>query len=420
LGKDVSTFQAAAVLSESDIDKILKDIFNGSEEIPEELFQATYKHLSEGIDVGYGEVKTPDDAMMVYQLKNNVAVFSAFKSNHYGSTMRALLVDENDKKRTWGEFKKVANEIDPKYNQLWLAAEYNMATRQARSAEQWQNFKRDQDTYPNLEYMPSRSAEPRDAHTKLYGTIAPIDHPFWSTALPPNGWGCKCWVKQTREPSNVSDEDTPEPIPGIEGNAGKTGRVFSASHAFVTAVKKEDKAGVLKALNEYHSKQNDIIEYKIGKNAITIPANAHQDDLIQNVRFLTPFVKKYKEDYALRSHVETGIKGDTNPELQKGKSTGDLTTWNTAQDAYSYIKTNWKDKHHIQMKKFDDVFVAFDFNGKLTDKNYSLMWRALYGEMVSADRVQFVLLKNGDKVYKINKKNLDGKAELAKIKKELL
>lgn len=420
MGKDVSTFQAAAVLSESDIDKILKDIFNGSEEIPEELFQATYKHLAEGVTNGYGDISTPSDAMMVYQLKNNVAVFSAFKANHYGNTMRTLLVDENDKKRTWGEFKKVANEIDPKYNQLWLAAEYNLATRQARSAEQWQNFKRDQDVYPNLEWTPSRSANPREPHMKYYGLILPINHPFWDVAMPPFGWGCMCGLKQTRSETTEKDIEMPDPIPGIEGNAGKSGRVFSASHAFVTAVKKEDKAAVQAALNKYKSNLDDVIVYKVGKNAVSIPVNAHADDLIENVLYLTPFVKKYKQDYALRSHIETGIKGDTNPELQKGKATGDLTTYSTAKDIYSYIKTNWKDKYSIQMKKFDDVFVAFDFNGKLTDKNYSLMWRALYGEMVSADRVQFVLLKNGDKVYKINKKNLDGKAELAKIKKELL
>lgn len=416
MGKDVSTFQAAAVLSESDIDKILKDIFNGSEEIPEELFQATYKHLSEGIDVGYGEVKTPDDAMMVYQLKNNVAVFSAFKSNHYGSTMRALLVDENDKKRTWGEFKKVANEIDPKYNQLWLAAEYNMATRQARSAEQWQNFKRDQDTYPNLEYMPSRSAEPRDAHTKLYGTIAPVDHPFWSTALPPNGWGCKCWVKQTREPSNVSDEDTPEPIPGIEGNAGKTGRVFSASHAFVTAVKKEDKAALQAAFNKYKSNLDDVIVYKVGKNAINIPVNAHADDLLVNIQFAKSVAQKFKKDISIRSHSNKG----KNPELSYDKCIGDLTTWDTSESAYSYIQTNWKAKYQRQLKAYDTCFIAFDFNSKLSKSNYEEMWSALNGKMKVSKRAQFVILKNGDKMMTLKNKDINYKQALKEINKGLI
>lgn len=420
MGQNVSEFNATAIFSQSEIDKLLKSIFNGSEDIPEELFKATYKHLAEGIETGYGSVNNPNDAMMVYQLKNNVAVFSAFKANHYGNAMRSLLVDENDKKRTWGEFKKVANEIDPKYNQLWLAAEYNLATRQARTAQQWQNFKRDQDVYPNLEYMPSRSANQRDAHVKLYGTIAPLDDPFWNTAMPPNGWGCKCWVRQTREDANVKAGDAPEPIPGIDGNAGKSGRVFSASHAFITAVKKEDKAAVQKAFNKYKSNLDDVIVYKVGKNVISIPVNADPGDLTQNIAYLTPFVKKYKEDYALRSHRETNIKGDKNPELQKGKATGDLTTFNKAKSMYSYIKTNWKDKYSNQLKKFNEVFVAFDFDGKLTDKNYFEMWRSLYGEMMSGNRVQFVLLKNGDKVYKIYKKNLDGKSELAKIKKELL
>lgn len=415
MGKDVSTFQAAAVLSESDIDKILKDIFNGSEEIPEELFQATYKHLSEGIDVGYGEVKTAEDAMMVYQLKNNVAVFSAFKSNHYGSTMRALLVDENDKKRTWGEFKKVANEIDPKYNQLWLAVEYNMATRQARSAEQWQNFKRDQDTYPNLEYMPSRSAEPRDAHTKLYGTIAPIDHPFWSTALPPNGWGCKCWVKQTREPSNVSDEDTPEPIPGIEGNAGKTGRVFSASHAFVTAVKKEDKAAVQAALNQYKSNLDDVIVYKVGKNAVNIPVNADPMDLADNVLFAQLVVKKFKKDIFINSHTSEG----KNPEFKFNGITGDLTHMQTKSPTKFIRNTFQKLKPGEQLSKDKKAFLAMDFKSSISESNYFEMSKFLNGKMLNNPKVKFVLLKNGDNVIMLTDK-MTFQEKLTLIKKELL
>ena len=58
------------MFSEADIDKILKDIFNGSEDIPEDLFKATYKRLSDGVETGYGSIKDVHDAVMVYQLKN--------------------------------------------------------------------------------------------------------------------------------------------------------------------------------------------------------------------------------------------------------------------------------------------------------------------------------------------------------------
>ena len=28
------------------------------------------------------------------------------------------------------------------------------------------------------------------------GTLLPVDDPWWQTHYPPNGWGCKCWVRQ--------------------------------------------------------------------------------------------------------------------------------------------------------------------------------------------------------------------------------
>ena len=36
----------------------------------------------------------------------------------------------------------------------------------------------------------------RPDHAALEGTILPADDPFWATHFPPNGWGCKCWVRQ--------------------------------------------------------------------------------------------------------------------------------------------------------------------------------------------------------------------------------
>ncbi|MFA5420270.1 MAG: phage minor head protein, partial [Bacteroidales bacterium] len=359
LGKNLGEFNAVNVFSDADIDKILKDIFNGSEDIPKDLFDATYKYLAEGVDVGYGDVNSPTDATMVYQLKNNVAVFSAFKANHYGSTMRQLLVNDEGKKRTWGEFRKEAIQIDPKYNQLWLAAEYNLATRQARTAQQWEGFKRDQDVYPNLEYMPSRSANQRDAHVRLYGTILPLDDPFWDTAMPPNGWGCKCWVKQTRAEITNADIEAPLPIPGIEGNAGKTGRVFSASHAFVTAVEKKDKAAVQETFNKYKSDLNDVIVMKVGKNSVNIPVNADPIDLLANVSFAKAVVQKYKKDFAIRSH--SFVSGVKNPEFNY-QFIGDRTQWDKAKDARKYVQNSISEKlgDKGQLRDQKKCFIGLD------------------------------------------------------------
>ena len=50
--------------------------------------------------------------------------------------------------------------------------------------------------FPYLKYMPSKSIDPREVHKAFYGLILPVDHPFWDTHFPPNGYNCKCTVKQ--------------------------------------------------------------------------------------------------------------------------------------------------------------------------------------------------------------------------------
>ncbi|WP_425072577.1 phage minor head protein [Sagittula sp. S175] len=45
-----------------------------------------------------------------------------------------------------------------------------------------------------LVYRHSGATEPREQHLAWDGLILPVDHPFWATHFPPNGWGCGCYV----------------------------------------------------------------------------------------------------------------------------------------------------------------------------------------------------------------------------------
>lgn len=330
--------------------------------------------------------------------------------------MRSLLVDENGIKRTYSDFRKEAIKIDPKYNQVWLAAEYNMATRQARSAQQWQKFKRDQDIYPNLEYMPSRSPNQRDSHTKWYGLILPIDHPFWDTAMPPSqGWGCKCWVRQVRSEITAGDIEAPLQVPGIEGNAGKAGRVFSPSHPFITAVNKKDRAAVKEAFLKYKSNLEDVIEMKVGKNAVIIKTNADGKDLYDNVNYAQAVVKKFKKNMEINSHAEN----QKNPEFTFNKTVGDLTKFE-GKDPVKYVRNTFeKLKPNGQMGKLDKCFLGMDFDGKLNINNYYETVRFLNGKMLNNPKLKFSILKNGNKITMLTEK-MDFYEKVTLIKKELL
>ena len=68
--------------------------------------------------------------------------------------------------------------------------------RSARAAGQWERAQRSKRAMPFFLYIRTTSREPREEHLQWAGFILPVDHPFWDTHFPPNGWGCKCSVRQ--------------------------------------------------------------------------------------------------------------------------------------------------------------------------------------------------------------------------------
>ena len=91
----------------------------------------------------------------------------------------------------------------------------------ARSAGQWERAQRTKAGLPYILYVRTRASDPRKEHLGWVGIILPVDDAFWSTHWPPNGWGCKCSIRQVtgrerdrllgQEPSDggISYRDTP-------------------------------------------------------------------------------------------------------------------------------------------------------------------------------------------------------------------
>lgn len=65
----------------------------------------------------------------------------------------------------------------------------------ARAAGQWERAQRSKRVLPYVLYVRTTSSDPRVEHLQWVGLILPIDHPFWRTHWPPNGWQCKCQVR---------------------------------------------------------------------------------------------------------------------------------------------------------------------------------------------------------------------------------
>ncbi len=68
--------------------------------------------------------------------------------------------------------------------------------RSARAAGQWERGQRTKAVLPFYLYQLGPSERHRPEHVAREGMIRPVDDPIWTTWFPPNGWGCKCWLRQ--------------------------------------------------------------------------------------------------------------------------------------------------------------------------------------------------------------------------------
>lgn len=109
---------------------------------------------------------------------------------------------------------------------------YRVNLRTARAAGQWERIQRTKALLPYLLYRLGPSREHRPEHRRWNGLILPADHPWWAVHYPPNGWGCKCHVRQIsrREYQRLADSggtltEPPDLGPDREWTNKRTGAV---------------------------------------------------------------------------------------------------------------------------------------------------------------------------------------------------
>lgn len=105
---------------------------------------------------------------------------------------------------------------------------YTTNGRVARAVGQWERIQRTKSSRPYLLYELGPSANHRAEHVAWAGAIRRVDDAIWGTLMPPNGWGCKCRVRQlsAREADEKGGE-TDEPKPEIIESPGPDGEPVS-------------------------------------------------------------------------------------------------------------------------------------------------------------------------------------------------
>ncbi|WP_051182944.1 phage minor head protein [Desulfocurvibacter africanus] len=100
---------------------------------------------------------------------------------------------------------------------------YQTNLRTARAAGQWERIERTKASLPYLLYQLGPSREHRPEHMAWHGLLLPVDDPFWGSHMPPNGWGCKCRVRQVTKAEAERLKQDGVQIPGAQELDPETG-----------------------------------------------------------------------------------------------------------------------------------------------------------------------------------------------------
>jgi len=139
-------------------------------------------------------------------------------------------------KKGWWGLQKMDDPLtgETKLSQLGsprrLKTIYNANMRTAYAAGQYQRAQRVKSSRPYFVYTLGPSKEHRLQHRSWSGLTLPVDDPFWSSHYPPNGWGCKCRLRQIskQEYQRLKDDGSQTKAPKLttrEWTNKRTGEV---------------------------------------------------------------------------------------------------------------------------------------------------------------------------------------------------
>ncbi|WP_420011269.1 phage minor head protein [Tateyamaria sp.] len=108
---------------------------------------------------------------------------------------------------------------------LQVIFDTNMRT--AYAAGRWVRIQRTKDALPYLQYIQLQRVEAREAHRPFHEMVVPVDHPWWATHFPPNGYFCACLTRQLsgaavkRRKLTVTTDPPADTVPWTDNRSGR-------------------------------------------------------------------------------------------------------------------------------------------------------------------------------------------------------
>lgn len=228
---------------------LIQAIFEGrmpAGSVDEALMIETGRQLVSGWSTSYNLINPEYDTI----IRRNLFTFAGAKTFSQIEMLRDS-VYRDGRRVPFTEFREIAKSIWEDYNENWLAAEYNQVVRAGTMGQKWEQIVRAADQYPYLQYETEGDDRVRPAHQLMDGITLPITDPFWREFYPPNGWRCRCRVKQIRRDEVTSGKVTlteatqamsagyQDSDPYWRGNIGRDGFVFRETHPYFTRLTRE-------------------------------------------------------------------------------------------------------------------------------------------------------------------------------------
>lgn len=273
------TFPVLYNLSKKELyQKILSDIANGNTgTVHPDAYKAYAQNFRHAVNGVFSDNEKYADLQA--QFNANVSRFAAYKAYWLTEQLKQYHQESPD------NFDNIGKAIINTFNR-YQAAEYNTAVARTRTAKQWTDFTSDPTAnmlYPNLKWLPSRSANRREEHIPFYGLVLPKTDEFWQHNQPGNLWNCKCdWEETDEQPSSYIPKDIY--AKGLEGNPAQTGQIFTDKASYI------NRAGKIN-LDEETAKQFKNLQNLIDAN----PKQWRVDYYTDNKGYLQTSRKRIEE-----------------------------------------------------------------------------------------------------------------------------
>lgn len=271
------------------------------------MYQSNFEKAVSGV---FGKVEYGDKYFdIATQAQINAERFAAYKAYQVTEQLKALDT-KSDK------FDEQAKGVINTFNR-YQTTEYNTMMARSRTARQWQQFQENKELYPNIMWLPSRSAHQREEHQAYYYHIWPKDDPFWDENQPGNEYNCKCdWTETDKDPTDNGDIEPVAPSPGLNGNPGDEGELITDDHPYINSAPDEIEPEVYREIR--NDTRNEAILFLSGKMIPqTIIENGIERDI--KIEITTKGIKHMAGDFdenkpfknALMPHLDEIISKST-------------------------------------------------------------------------------------------------------------